>query len=335
MAGLTHLTSTVAFIMILELTSSKHRGLVGNIAFLFFVFGEVLITLFAYTTRNWQNLLWANTIFVGVSLPCLYFIDESPLYLYSKKQYTRLERLLRGMAKANGRQDTDWFPSFQKLLSIQDPSIVTKKQLTFTQKFKQLVSHRTTIWRILITALIAFTETLLYYKISYGLAAMKISPYIGMLIGAAVEVVGYISATVLMSTRLGRKYSLIVLTGLTSACIFTTPFIIKHNTLSTVIISQIGKFAVSAANSVTWIYIAELFPTSIRSSTNGFAVAVSRLGAIAAPVIDSSVDEQYLSVTFYIYAALAFISVLLILPLPETKDKPLDDAIDITNSSDI
>ena len=334
MGGLTHSISTIGFIMALELTSLTHRSLVGNIAYLFFTFGEMLITLFAYTTRSWQNLLWANMIFIGISLLCLYFTDESPLYLYSKKKYTRLQRLLGRMAKANGRKDIDWYPTFQELVNTQLSSTVNEKHLTIAQTIRQLVSHRTIVQRILITAFIAFTQTLLYYKISYGLAAMKMSPYISMLIGAVVEAVGYIAALMLMSTRLGRKYSFVVFTCLTSVCILIIPLIVEHSTPATVTISQISKFSISVSNLVTWIYIAELFPTSIRSTSNGFAVAVSRLGAIAAPVIDASIDKQYLPITFYVCAGLAFVAALLALFLPETKNKSLDETLDVTNTSD-
>ncbi|CAF5090939.1 unnamed protein product, partial [Rotaria magnacalcarata] len=43
---------------------------------------------------------------------------------------------------------------------------------------------------------------MLYIKIRYGLAAMSISPYLGILIGAAVEAGGYVTGSLLISTRL-------------------------------------------------------------------------------------------------------------------------------------
>lgn len=335
MAGLTLLTSNIAFVMMLELTTPTHRSLAGNITFIFYASGEILITLFAYMTRNWLNLLWANTIFIGFSLSLLFFTIESPLYLFSKEQYSHLEKVLRRMAKLNGKKDIDWYPAFQELINRQLSVTVNKKQLRFTEKLQQLVTERATILRVLITAFLAFKDTLLYYKISYGLAEMKISPYLAILIGGILEAIGYVTATILTSTRLGRKYSLIISTGLTCICILIIPFLLNHNTLATVIVSQTGKFATSVANSITWIYIAELFPTSIRSSTNGFALAISRLGAITAPVIDASVDQEYLSITFYVYAGLAFVSILLTLPLPETKDEPLAKALDISDTSNM
>jgi len=332
MAGLTLLTSNIAFVMMLELTIPAHRGIAGNITFMFYASGELLITLFGYLTRNWLNLLWANTIFFGVSLFFVFFTVESPLYLYSKKQYSRLENCLRRMAKLNGRNENDWRPAFEELISKHLFATANKKELSFSQTLQQLVRQRQTMLRMLIVALLAFKDTLLYYKISYGLAAMKISPYLSMLIGGVLEAIGYITATLIMSTRLGRKYSLILSTGLTGACVLAVPFLIDRSTLATVIVSQIGKYATSVANSITWIFIAELFPTSIRSSTNGFALAISRLGAITAPVIDASIDEQYLPITFYAYAGLAFLSLLVTLPLPETKDEPLAKAVDVSQS---
>ncbi|CAF3812051.1 unnamed protein product [Rotaria sp. Silwood1] len=104
--------------------------------------------------------------------------------------------------------------------------------------------------------------------------------------------------------------------------------------IRTVIISHLGKFSISASLTITWIYISELFPTSIRSSANGFAVAISRIGAILAPVIDANIDENYMSITFYVYAALAILVLLLTFLLPETKNVPLADRIDFRNNQE-
>ncbi|CAF3814538.1 unnamed protein product [Rotaria sordida] len=57
-------------------------------------------------------------------------------------------------------------------------------------------------------------------------------------------------------------------------------------------------------------------------------------GAIIAPVIDSSVVEQYLSLTFYVYGSVALAVLLLILLLPETKNVSLGDTDDNTNNKD-
>ena len=333
--GLVFSTATIAFVLMLELTTSTYRSLAGNIGLASFAFGGVLITLFAYFTRHWQKLLWILTVFIGLLYPYLYYMPESPMYLYSTKQYTKLEKLLRRIAKANGRTDSEWYPTFQEFLNTQ-PSLhaVNEEKQTFAVKIRQLVCHRATTKRLLISNLIAFTGMLLFIKISYGLATMKISPYLGIVIGAAVEIIGYIIANILMSTRLGRKRSLMIFTGLTCVCVVMIPWLTKHSTVATAIISQLGKFAVSASLAVTWIFISELFPTSIRGSANGVVTAISRLGAITTPIIDSSIGEQYLPITFYVYGCLALLTLLSILLLPETRNVVLGDTTDVLNHRD-
>ena len=334
-AGLVFSVSSISFILMLELTTSKYRSLAGNIALSSFAFGGVVITLFAYLTRHWEKLLWSITVFIGLYHPYLYYMPESPLYLYSTKQYSKLEKLLRRIAKTNGRAESDWHPVFQKFLNTEPLThAMNEKNQKFVDTVRQLVCRRTTIQRLLISSLMAFTGMLLYIKISYGLAAMNISPYINILIGAVVEILAYIIANILMSTRLGRKYSSMIFTGLTCLCVVLIPWLTKHSTVATVIISQLGKFAVSASLAVTWIFISELFPTSIRTGANGVATAVSRLGAITAPIIDSSIGEQYLPITFYIYGSLALVVLFFILLLPETKNIALDDVINELNSKD-
>ena len=40
----------------MELTSSSHTSLAGNSALIGFTIGEIIITIFAYMTRDWLRL---------------------------------------------------------------------------------------------------------------------------------------------------------------------------------------------------------------------------------------------------------------------------------------
>ena len=305
----------------LELTSSAHTSFAGNAALVSFTIGEGLVTLFAYLARDWEVLKWANTAFVGLVLPYLYFMPESPLYIYSKRRYDQLEVLLRRIAKANRRSDADWYPAYQELCRSHPVIISHASKVTVVQKLRQILTHRQTVVKLLITALLGFTTLMLYIKISYGLAGMDISPYLGILIGAVVEALGYVSGSLLINTRLGRKGSFIVMMTLTIICVTLIPIILPHSSVGTVCIAQFGKYAISGAIAVSWIFVPELFPTSIRSSANGFFIALSRLGAIVAPVITSSVSADGLPYTFYASSALAIVVLFLSMLLPETKEQ--------------
>ena len=312
----------------LELTSAAHTSFAANLAFISFTVGEVVVTMFAYATRDWQKLKWANTAFIGLGIPYLYFMPESPLYTYSKGQYSQLEAILRRIATQNGRKEADWYSCYQELVRTQPIKLAASDQVTFQQRIYRLLSHRSAIIKILITALIGFTTLFVYIKISYGLAMMNVSPYLGILIGAIVEATGYTTSSFLISTKLGRKGSFTILMSLTIVCVLLLPNIVKYSTVATVFVAQFGKYTISGAIGVSWIFVPELFPTAVRSSANGFFVASSRIGAIMAPIVNVSISKEYLPYTFYASSILATVVLVLSLFLPETKDKSMDDEQD-------
>lgn len=312
----------------LELTSVAHTSFAANLAFISFTVGEVVVTMFAYATRDWQKLKWADTAFIGLGIPYLYFMPESPLYTYSRGQYSQLEAILRRIATQNGHKESDWYSRYQELVRTQPIKLATSNEATFQQRIYRLLSHRSTILKILITALIGFTTLFVYIKISYGLAMMKVSPYLGILIGAIVEATGYTTSSFLISTKLGRKGSFTTMMSLTIVCVLLLPNIVKYSTVATVFVAQFGKYTISGAIGVSWIFVPELFPTSIRSSANGFFIASSRIGAIMAPIVNVSISKDYLPYTFYASSVLATVVLLLSLFLPETKGKSMDDEQD-------
>jgi hypothetical protein len=330
-SGLVVSNYSLVFILMLELTSTTHTSLVGNLAFISFTIGEVIITLFAYITHDWQKLKWANTVFIGLGMPYLYFMPESPLYIYAKGEYIRLEIILRRIATENKRQETDWYLCYQELLRNQPIRLTHQNEETFIQKFYQLFTHRTTVIKLLITALIGFTTLMIYFQISYGLAMLDVSPYFGILIGAIVEGTSYVTSSLLISTRLGRKGSFIIMMSLTILCTLLIPTIIKYNSMATVFLAQFGKYAISGTTAISWIFVPELFPTTIRTTANGFFIAFSRIGAIVAPILNTSINKDYLPYTFYASSVLAIIVLLFSLILPETKGKPMDHTVNTTD----
>jgi MFS family permease len=317
----------------LELTSSAHTSLASNAALVSFTIGELVVTLFAYLAQNWRLLKWANTLFISLVLPYLYFMPESPLFLYSKQQYDQLEKLLRRIARTNKRNEIDWYPSYQIFVRHQSLHSLQQKHRTACQRFRQIATHKPTLVKLAIIAMIGFVNLMLYIKISYGLAAMNVSPYIGICIGAIVEAAGYVTGSLLITTRLARKGSFIIMMIPTIISVTSIPIVSTYSSLAAVVIAQCGKYAISGAIAVSWIFVPELFPTSIRGSANGFFMAFSRAGAIVAPIITSSIHNEYKSYTFYGSSILAVVIVLLALLLPETKDKPMDDVQDYANNA--
>ncbi|CAF3934588.1 unnamed protein product [Rotaria sordida] len=331
-SGLVFSTYSLIIILALELTSATYTGLAGNLIFVSWTIGQIIVTLFAFITFDWQKLKWANTAFIGLGIPYLYFMPESPLYIYAKGQYVSLENILRRIATQNGRKETDWYSYYQEFLRNQPIRSSQTSESAFSQNSYQLLIHRTTIVKLILTATIGFTTLMIYFKISYGLAMMDTSPYLGILLGAIVETISYITSSLLISSRLGRKGSFILMMSLTIICMILIPFFVKYNSIASLGLAQLGKYTISSTTAIAWIFVPELFPTSIRSTANAVFIVFSRLGAITAPIIYTTISKNYISYTFYASAVLAFVVLLFSLMLPETKDKPMDDIIDYTTS---
>ena len=309
----------MVFLLLMELTSSAHTSLAGNSALLGFTLGEGIITLFAYLARDWLRLKWIITGYFTLILPYLYFVPESPYWLFSKKKYNQLEAHLRKIARRNGRADHEWHPSFLQL--VRDPRLAILSTKHASRTSRQVIVHH--LKRLSMCAFIGFVTMLLYIKISYGLGAMGngVNPYWNIIIGAIVEGIGYITASMLITTRLGRKYSLIFFSSCTALCVLIIPLLMSSYPLLTTIISQIGKLTISGGVSITWIYIPEIFPTSIRGVANGVFVFAGRFGAILAPIVDVALGEKSMKITFYAYSACTVILVILVYFLPETRNR--------------
>jgi hypothetical protein len=313
----------IGFLLVMELTSSSHTSFAAGISLVAYTLGEILFTGFAFASRDWLNLKWLTSVYFAVTIPYLYFIPESPYWLFSQKKYDDLEKNLRKIAKINRRKESDWYPQYSAL--IQDPRlVVTAEKKKKTKKRQTILKF---LPRLILSGFIEFVTMLVYTQISYGLGETNetLSPYTNFIIGAVVEGIGYLIAGILITTILGRKYSLIGFSVLTSMCLITIPFIMKSYPGIATIISQIGKLGISGAVSVSWLYVPELFPTYMRGLANAIFVFIGSFGSILAPIIETAFGTKYERILYYIYAGIALALAGVITTLPETRNRSFDD----------
>ncbi|CAF0996402.1 unnamed protein product [Rotaria sordida] len=313
----------IVFLLIMELTSSSHTSFAAGVAMVAYTVGEIIFTGFAYAARDWLNLKWLMSVYFAVTIPYLYFIPESPYWLFGRKKYDELETCLRKIAKINRREENEWFPYYTKL--IEESRIVQRTETKAKTKKREKVLRL--LPRLIMCGSIEFVTMLLYTKITYGLGAMNetLSPYTNFIIGAVVEGIGYLAAGLAITTVLGRKYSLIIFVLLTASSILTIPFITESYPIIATVVSQIGKFGVSGAVSVSWLFVPELFPIYMRGLANGIFVFVGSFGSMVAPIINTAVDKKNDRITNYVYAGLTVVLAGVIATLPETRDRSFDD----------
>ncbi len=318
----------------MELTTSTYATLVGNIALVAFAVGEIVVAGMAYLCRHWLLLKWAMTAYVLALVPYLFFVPESPRWLLTKYRYDELEILLRQIAGFNRRLNSRWYPFYRYMIENhrkqKDLNQKNKIKLSFFAKLHRFLTHIPTMNKLFVSGLLGFVTLLLYFKISYNLGAMdEIDPYLSIIIGAIVEVIGYIVPSLCM-IRYGRKPVMILFLISIAVCLLITPFTFNQNRWIIILISQFGKFAVSGAAGVTYIWVPELFPTSIRATGMGFFILFSRVGSTIAPIIDSMIHHNRSLTTYmyYLYTGLTILCIVITLLLPETRNVPLTDKID-------
>nr|XP_006822665.1 PREDICTED: organic cation transporter protein-like [Saccoglossus kowalevskii] len=111
-----------------------------------------------------------------------------------------------------------------------------------------------------------FTISLVYYGLSLNTSNYGGNDYLNAFLSGAVEIPAYTLAIFLPETRFGRRWSqssTLILAGV--ACILTLFAPVCEMQWIGITLAMIGKFSVSAAFAIVYIFSAEIYPTPVRA----------------------------------------------------------------------
>ena len=133
--------------------------------------------------------------------------------------------------------------------------------------------------------------TLLYYGLS--LSADKIhmtdNVYLSYILVALIEIPAYIILPLVIDVW-GRKPLFFVTQFVPGICCIVAAFL-KPGTAIFAILALGAKLGAAAAFNVTFMYTAQLYPTSIRNSAVGTCSTVARFGGMLSPVVGKYLVE--------------------------------------------
>jgi putative MFS transporter len=288
-----------------EITPNKYRGWVLNLVWVLFPIGEIIAVVIArfelQSENGWRLLLGFAAIpcFIACCLSC--FITESFRFYLATKQYEKgfegLNRLLK-----------------VPLTDIQKHKIIEEqeKKKHIKSEFKSLFKKEY-MWLTIKTGLIFYISSLVYYGVVYILPqTLEVvnqqkfvedqnldDMYIGIVVSAFVEIPSTFLTGVLMNIKsLGRVRSLMLgflFTGLSA--MFSAIFINGIATWASVI-----KFGINIPFGVIYIYVAEAFPTNIRTIALGITNSFTRLGGITTPLISQAAFSKNIISPYIIYS---------------------------------
>eukprot|EP00062_Callorhinchus_milii_P020831 gi/632976905/ref/XP_007905051.1/ PREDICTED: solute carrier family 22 member 4-like isoform X2 [Callorhinchus milii] len=314
-----------AFVLGTELLGKSMRLAFGTVGIpMFFSVGYIFLPLFAYFIRDWRTLLLAMSLPGFLYVPLWWFIPESPRWLHSQGRVEEAEAIFKAAAKQNGITHVGViFTRRESTVDmLHNPRISDQDVLTYLDLFRTSNIRNITILFFFIWIVTSMT----YFGLSVNTSNMNGNPYINCFISAASEIGAYLFTWWLLPTAL-RRITTASMLSLGGTLLLLIQLVPANVYVITTALAMIGKFAITSAFIIIYIYAAELYPTVLRNMGVGACSTVSRIGAIISPYV------FYLglyNIVLPLMGLLVVVAGALCLILPETRDQSLPETVQQT-----
>ena len=254
--------------------------MLANIISIPLAVGESLPPLFAMGLKNWPVYQAALSAVIAVTAVVWFFVPESPRWLIVNGQTERAKKLIEKAAKINKvKLSPDVFlPDPDREQAAKETEELPKYGISDMFRGSQL--------KITLAMFVCWPViTMLYYGLSMSADKIKMTEdvYLSYILVTLIEIPSYIILPLIID-KWGRKPLFFVTQFIPGICCCVAGFL-KPGSVVFSILTLSAKFCVSAAFNVTFMYTAELYPTSIRNTAIGICSTVARVGGGLAPII--------------------------------------------------
>lgn len=220
----------------------------------------------------WRWILASSAIPALISLPLRTGVSESPLWLYQVGRKEDAERAVERCFGAGYDIPSDL------------PQRSTAGTLSVSQRLRQLFSVQNRAGT-LVAATLYFCLVVPYFAVSTFIPQVMAALHVaGNKVGGLIYILGLMVGSMagfVIVDWLPRRRFVIGSFAVTSLALLVSNAVAGRSDAWVVISFAVFSCVLSAAQAQIYVYLPELFPTSIRASGLGIAVAVSRLGAAA------------------------------------------------------
>lgn len=221
--------------------------------------------LAGHGAQSWRWMLLTSAVPCLLMFPIRVTVPESPLWLTNHGYAELAARIVR-----------------DKLGSRVEPPVAVRAAATSGGRWRQLVSPA---WsRHTLVACAFFTcQVIPYFAvgtfISQVMSAMNVrSGYLGGLIYNVALLGGAVLGLVVVD-RISRRSFLIGSFAITAATMLVLTVWTDIASVAMIVLFAVFAGVLSAASNLVYVYLPELFPTDLRASGIGLAVAASRIGS--------------------------------------------------------
>ncbi|CAD5114653.1 DgyrCDS3703 [Dimorphilus gyrociliatus] len=310
---------TTAFVMAMEIIGPKFRAKAGIFVQVWFALGFMTLPYMAKAMPNYRTLQLVTGAIPAVFLLCPLVIDESARWLVAENQDEKAAKILEKIARWNNTTLPANLNLEENRKNIVSDRKYTVADLIKTPNLRKITLNMWVNWLVV---------SLVYYGLSLEAGNMgNLDFYLSNFISGAVEIPACLF-TILILDRIGRKIPVLGTTLFGGAsCLIAIAFMKNTNSVALTVCSVIGKFFVSMAFAVIYVWAAEVFPTVVRNVGVGGSSMAARVGSLAAPQI-GRLKETWRPLPFVIFGGTSLISCVCSFFIPETLNKHLPETIE-------
>jgi len=303
-----------SYVYLLEVCANKYRNILGMWFQGMFSFGVMALSGIAYNWRSWHEITFVLSLLCIPYPLIVYFIPESPRWLFSVGKNKEAKEVTRKLAKFNGNKIVEpliWNKASNlKEDEVKESSII---DLFRTRRIRNMLFLSMALW---------FVTSAVYYGISYGAETLQGNIFVNNTLYGAVELISYVIIWMFME-KTGRKIMLVFMLLSCGLCLVATIFCAQfgydnnHTKQAIIVFSMMAKCFIAGAYAIVYQFIAELFPTVVRSNAVGLASVVGNIGSVIAPLLLTFKDKiPWLPNT--INCLIAVIGAFVTMKFPET-----------------
>ncbi|XP_042532102.1 steroid transmembrane transporter SLC22A24-like isoform X1 [Dipodomys spectabilis] len=319
-----------SFTLITEWTRPQSQAMVA--IFTSYSTGQMLLGGLAFFFRSWITLQLILSIPLLVCCVFTRMLVESARWLVFSNQLEKGLEELRRVAHINGKKNAGETLSIEFVKSsLQEEFQEAKTKISVFQLF-----HAPRLcMRSCCLCCIRMAHSIPFYGLILNLQHLGSNIFLFQILFGLVTLISRFVAFLVLN-YLGRKQSQILFMFLTGLSILVSIFL-SSETQQTLrmILTTLGFGAISAGLTALTIHNFELIPTVLRSTIGGVRELFGRVGAVMAPLFMTlAVYSPHLP--WILYGAFPILSVLAVLCLPETRNRPLPNTIqDVENDTSV
>ncbi|XP_028026616.1 organic cation transporter protein-like [Bombyx mandarina] len=310
----------ISFVVCMEVVSGKYRTTIPILYQLPFGLGSAVMASLAYWLRDWRKLEFALATFSSLFLLYWFWIPESPRWLLATGQTEKAIEILREAAKKNGR---NYDPIYLKLLVGK-----LKPQISKGPGFLAFFKSKNMRAKTLLLSVSWFCTGLSFYTFAQYIGLIGGNIFLAVALSGIISAIGAMSSAFVI-TKTGRKTTVGIYQLLTAICfvmLLVVPKDLYVNNWPRLLFAGIGFAGMAGSIPALYLFSGELFPTIGRNVGVSGVTTFARIASMIAPAV-VSLESFAANLPVILLTIVSFIQMIVLLPLPETKDTPLPNTL--------